>query len=66
MDPTFTWFRLGEKGEQTKGCCAKPVVDSRTRVIDIMGGLTPSKENFDRWLKLNYKQGLNVLFENFI
>ena len=56
MDPTFTWFRLGEKGEQTKGCCAKPIVDSRTRVIDIMGGLTLSKENFDRWLKLNYKQ----------
>ena len=57
MDPTFTWFRLGEKGKQTKACCARPVVDTRTRVIDIMGGLTLRKENFDRWLKLNYKQG---------
>ena len=56
MDPTFTWFRLGEKGEQTASCCARPVVD-RKRVIDIMGGLTQSKTNFDRWLRLNYKQG---------
>ena len=57
MNPTFTWFRIGEKHEQPTSCCTRPVVDRRTRVIDIMGGLTQSKTNFDRWLRLNYKQG---------
>ena len=53
MDPTFTWFSIGEKTTQGS-CCSRITGENRTHVIDIMGALTQPVNKFKKWLKSNH------------
>ena len=54
MDPTFTWFSIGEKTTQGS-CCSRITGENRTHVIDIMGALTQPVNKFKKWLKSNHR-----------
>ena len=53
MNPTFTWFTIGN--EETKsGLCCSSVTQTKKHVIDIMGALTQDRGVFLHWLNNVY------------
>lgn len=62
MNPSFTWITLGHTQPKKVSCCSSKQLSDKSNVIDIMGALIQSPQDFDMWLHshMNYQTTISL------
>ena len=62
MNPSFTWITLGHTQTKKVSCCSSKQLSNKSNVIDIMGALIQSPQDFDMWLQshMNYQTTISL------